>query len=189
MLSINSYILSLQHNSVVLLLEPVDGLVLGEAVVLANGGLGALTAGNTVTGTAADNVEVHTVDSDIGVVLDTHVDVLLDTETEVTGLREVALEELVLLDLEATLDDLLSLGATDGDVAGDLFVTTDGEGTDSVAGLGKDGGLTAQLLKHLGSTGETVTTLTDTDVKYKLLDLDLAERVHGLLVVAHVLFS
>jgi hypothetical protein len=50
------------------------------------------------------------------VVLDAQVDVLADTETEVARLGEVALAELVLLDLQATLEDLLSLGAPDGDV-------------------------------------------------------------------------
>lgn len=80
-------------------------------------------------------VEVHTVDTNTGVVLDTQVNVLADTETEVTGLGEVLLSQLVLLDLEATLEDLLSLGTTDGNVDGDLFVTTDTEGTDGVTGL------------------------------------------------------
>ena len=42
-----------------------------------------------------------------------------DTEAEVTRLAEVALAELVFLDLEATLKNLLSLGAADGDVNGD----------------------------------------------------------------------
>lgn len=58
-----------------------------------------------------------------------------DTEAEVTGLGEVALSQLIFLDLEATLENLLSLGATDGDMHGNLFVTTDTEGTDGVAGL------------------------------------------------------
>ena len=80
-------------------------------------------------------VEVHTVDTNTGVVLDTQVNVFADTETEVTGLGEVLLSQLVLLDLEATLENLLSLGATDGNVDGDLFVTTDTEGTDGVTGL------------------------------------------------------
>lgn len=60
---------------------------------------------------------------------------LADTETEVTGLGEVAFPQLVLLDLEATLQNLLGLGTTDGDVDGDLLVTADTEGTDGVAGL------------------------------------------------------
>lgn len=80
-------------------------------------------------------VEVHAVDTNGRVVLDTEIDVLANTETEVAGLGEVALPQLVLLDLEATLENLLSLGATDGDVDGDLFVTADTEGTDGVAGL------------------------------------------------------
>lgn len=81
------------------------------------------------------DVEVHAVDTDRWVVLDAQVNVLRDTETEVAGLGEVALPQLVLLDLEATLQNLLSLGTTDGNVDGDLFVTTDTEGTDGVTGL------------------------------------------------------
>lgn len=80
-------------------------------------------------------VEVHSVDTNTRVVLDTQVNVFADTEAEVAGLGEVALSQLVFLDLEATLENLLSLGATDGDVDGNLFVTTDTEGTDGVASL------------------------------------------------------
>lgn len=60
---------------------------------------------------------------------------LADTEAEVSGLAEVALAELVLLHLQATLENFLGLGATDGDVHGDLFVTADTEGTNGVTGL------------------------------------------------------
>lgn len=60
---------------------------------------------------------------------------LRDTETEVASLGEVALAELVFLDLEATLENLLGLGATDSNVNSDLLVTTDTEGSDSVASL------------------------------------------------------
>jgi hypothetical protein len=56
---------------------------------------------------------------DAGIVLDSQVNVFADTEAEVSRLAEVALAELVLLDLEATLENLLSLGAADGDVDGD----------------------------------------------------------------------
>ena len=80
-------------------------------------------------------VEVHSVDTNTRVVLDAQVNVFADTEAEVAGLREVALSQLVFLDLEAALENLLSLGATDGDVHSNLFVTTDTEGTDGVAGL------------------------------------------------------
>ena len=101
-----------------------------------NLGLGTATLGDALSTATHADVEIHSVDSNSWVVLDTEIDVLGDSETEVTGLREVALAELVLLDLEATLEDLLGLWATDGDVNGDLLVTADTEGTDGVAGLG-----------------------------------------------------
>ena len=80
-------------------------------------------------------VKVHAVDTDRRVVLDTQVDVLADTKAEVTGLREVSLPQLVFLDLQATLEDFLCFGTTNGDVNGDLLVTADTESTDGVAGL------------------------------------------------------
>ena len=73
--------------------------------------------------------EIHTVDTGGGIVLDTKIDMLLDTESEATGVGEILVQELVLLDLEALLEDLLSLLTADGDVARDLLVTTDGERT------------------------------------------------------------
>lgn len=113
------------------------------------------------------------------VVLDAQVDVLADTETEVARGGEVALAELVLLDLEAALEDLLGLGATDGDVDGDLFVPPDTESSDGVAGLGVDGRLTAQLLEHLGGTSKSVTRLAHGDVEDELLDAELPHGVGG----------
>jgi len=61
--------------------------------------------------------------------------VLADSETKVASFREVSLAELVLLDLETALENFLSLRATDGNVDSNLLVTTDTEGTDSVASL------------------------------------------------------
>ncbi|GAO47189.1 hypothetical protein G7K_1399-t1 [Saitoella complicata NRRL Y-17804] len=181
--------LLVEDNTVVTGLEPTDGLSGVDLVVNTNATLAVLLLGNTGSGTVHDDVEVHTVDTDSRVVLDTQVNVLLDTETEVTGLGEVALPQLVLLDLETTLEDLLGLGATDGDVNGDLLVTADTEGTDGVAGLGVDGGLTGKLLEDLGGTGETITRLTDTDVEDELGDAELAHGVGGLGLGGLVIWS
>lgn len=74
------------------------------------------------------------------------------------------LPQLVLLDLQCPLQHLLGLGPTDRDVHGDLLVTPDGEGSDGVARLGCDGGLTGKLLEHLGGTGQPITRLSDRDV-------------------------
>lgn len=125
----------LSDNTVEARLEPLDGLVTVDAVGGTDSALAATAAADTLTRAGHAAVEVHTVDTDGRVVLDTEIDVLGDTESEVTGLREVALAELVLLDLEATLENFLGLGATDGDVDSDLFVTTDTESTDGVTGL------------------------------------------------------
>jgi len=125
----------LADDGIEALLEPLDGVIAGDAVAGTDSALAAATAGDALTGAGHAAVEVHAVNTDTGVVLDAEIDVLGDTETEVAGLGEVALAELVLLDLEATLENLLGLGATDGDVDSNLFVTADTEGTDGVTGL------------------------------------------------------
>ena len=125
----------LSDNAIEALLEPLDGLVAADAVAGTDSALAAAAAGDALTRAGHAAVEVHAVDTDRRIVLDAQIDVLGDTETEVASLAEVALAKLVLLDLEATLEDLLGLGATDGDVDGDLLVTADTEGTDGVAGL------------------------------------------------------
>lgn len=113
----------------------LDSLITLDLVGSSDSGLAAAALGNTLSRTGHAGVEVHSVNSDSRVVLDTEIDVLADSETEVASLREVALAELVLLDLQSTLQDFLCLWATDGNVDGDLLVTTDTEGTDGVAGL------------------------------------------------------
>lgn len=126
---------SLPDDTVESLLEPPDALVALDTVAGTDTALAAAAAGDTLTGPGHAAVEVHAVDTDSRVVLDAQVDVFADTEAEVAGLAEVALPQLVLLDLEATLENLLGLGATDGDVHGDLLVSPDTEGTDGVSGL------------------------------------------------------
>ena len=119
---------------------------------------------DTRTRASHHNVEVHAEDTDTRIITRTQIDVLLDTEPEVSGLGEVTAAELVLLDLQATLEDLLGFGPTDGDVHGDLFVTTDTESADGVAGFGGDGCLTGQLFEHLGGSCQTITRLANGDV-------------------------
>lgn len=138
---------------------------------------GSLSSGDSGTVSAHDNVEVHTVNTDTRVVLDTQVNVLVDTETEVTGGREVSSLQLELLDSQTSLQDLLGLRTSDGDVDSDLFISSDTEGSDGVSGLRLDWGLTGQLLQDLGSSGQSVTGLTDTDVQDQFLDTQLTHRV------------
>ena len=124
-----------QDDTIETLLEPAHRVLLLDTVLEAHPRLLLLPPRYTRTRTAHDDVEVHTEDTDTGVVPGTKIDVLLDTETEVAGLGEVLAAQLVLLDLQPTLQNFFGLGATDGNVHSDLLVTTDTEGTDSVAGL------------------------------------------------------
>lgn len=71
--------------------------------------LHASSAGDTLAGTRHAAVKVHAVDANRRVVLDAEIDVLADAEAKVASLGEVALAQLVLLDLEATLKNFLGL--------------------------------------------------------------------------------
>jgi hypothetical protein len=144
----------LPHDTLEPVLEPLDGLGLVDLVAVADLALRTSALGDTLTRAGPANnvslysqplaaidrhshaaVEVHAVDTNRRVVLDAEIDVLRDTEAEVASLREVALPQLILLDLEAALENLLCLGSTDGDVHGDLLITADTECADGVACL------------------------------------------------------
>jgi len=192
----------LPHNTLEPVLEPLDGLTLVNAVGGADAGLGAPALGNALAWAGPVNmpsvltyrlphrvwmyshaaVEVHAIDTDRRVVLDAQVDVLRDTEAEVAGLGEVALPQLVLLDLEATLEDLLCLGAADGDVDGDLLVTADTEGTDGVAGLACETSMSALcpfiLLSPLSSLASTYRGFERRTVDWRLT-AQLLEHLGG----------
>lgn len=106
-----------------------------DLVVSADLRLGPSPSGHSGTGPRHTAVEVHAIDTDRRVVLDAQVNVFRDTEAKVARVAEVFAAEFVFLDFQATLEDLFSLGASDGDVNGNLFVTTDTKGSDGVAGL------------------------------------------------------
>ena len=74
---------------------------------------------------------------------------LSDSETKVTGSGEVLLVELKLLDLESSLQDLLSLGSSNSNVNGDFLISSNSERSNGVSGLGGDGGLTSKLFEYL----------------------------------------
>ena len=90
----------------------------------------SLSLADTTTRTSKLDVEIHTENTSVGIVLDTEINVFLNTETKITRVREVVLDEFVFLDLQATFKTLESLLTTNGGMDGDLFITTNGEGTD-----------------------------------------------------------
>ena len=132
------FLLALADNPRVSVLEPLDGISLGETVVDADAARGALALVDAHAGTLKDDVEVHAIDADLGIVLDAKVDVLLDAKAKVARGAEVVLGELILLDLKALLEDLSSLCTTDCGVNGDLLVSADAESSHGVSGCKKN---------------------------------------------------
>ena len=125
-----------ENDTIVLLLEPLHGLLASHLVRVAKSASLGLSLRHATTGASQLHVEIHTEDTGVGVVLDAEINVLLNTETEVARVGEVLLHQLVLLHLQAALQDLQSLLATNGRMDGDLLVTTDGEGTDGETSYG-----------------------------------------------------
>ena len=125
-----------QNDTVVLLLEPLHSLLASHLVRVTDSATLSLSLRHTTTGTRQLDIEIHTEDTGVGVVLDTQINVLLNTETEVARVGEVLLHQLVLLHLQTALQNLQSLLATNGRMDGDLLVTTDGEGTDGETSYG-----------------------------------------------------
>ena len=89
----------LKNNSIELLLEPLHRLLPGDTLTRSEPGGAPLPASNTVARPLQHNKEIHTEDTNMGVILQTEIDVFLNTETEVSSLGEVPGKELVLLDL------------------------------------------------------------------------------------------
>ena len=153
-----------QDDTVEPLLEPSNGILLPYSVLEANTGMLSPPLSHTPSWPSHHHVEVHTKDTDTRVIPSTEIDVFLDTDSKVPGLGKVPLSEFVLLDLEATLEDFLGFGATNGDVHGDLFVTTDTECSNGVPSFRCNGCLTSELFQHFGGPGQPITRFTDGDV-------------------------
>merc|ERR1719384_1665007 len=170
-------LLAVQDDAVILGLEPLHGVLLGQPVGEADPPSLAAPVTDVHAGPSHHHVEVHAVDTNAGIILDAQVDVLLDTEAEVSVLGEVLSPQLVLLHLQATLENLLSLGAPDSAVDGDLLVPSDTKTTDSVSGFAEHRGLPCQRLKHLARPGQPVSGLSHADVEAELTDLEISHWV------------
>ena len=108
-----------------------------------------------------------------------------------TVLGEVALSELILLDLEATLEQLHGAITTDGGVDSNVFIPLDAEGPDGVLGLGLDGLLVGEILNDLGGLGELIAGLTSAQMKDEFVNVDgphLVVLLLGVFLQIHVSF-
>jgi len=175
-----------EDNTFILNLEPLHGIILCHSMLNPNASLAPTATSHTVSRAFKNHVEVHPIDTSRRIVLDSKINVLLDTESEAASVTEVPPQELVLLHFQATLKKLHCLVSSHGDIARNLFITPDSERSHSVPRLGEDRGLPTELFKHLGGTSETITTLTDGDVKDELLDLNIPHGVRELLLRRHL---
>jgi len=117
--------------------------------------------------------------------LEAEVNVLVDAEPKVAGVGEVARLQLVLLHLQAALQNLLRLVPADRHVRRDLLVTTNAERANRQPRLGEDRCLPGQLFEHTGGAGEAIARLTDAAVEDQLVHLQLPHRVGEVLLTAH----
>ena len=69
-----------------LLGEPLLGLVSGDSLVLSELARGVLSSGDSLAGSSENDVEVHTENTSVGIILDSEIDMLVNTKTEVAYL-------------------------------------------------------------------------------------------------------
>lgn len=91
-----NYVDSSDDSSSALLGKPLLGLISTDSLEFAEGSSGMLSLGDSLSGSSENDVEVHTEDTSVGIVLDTEIDVLLNTKTEVTYNRSVEILEICL---------------------------------------------------------------------------------------------
>ena len=177
-----------QNDSIVRLLEPLHGLLASHLVRIANAAALSLTLAHTATRTSQLHVEIHTEDTGVGIVLDTQIDVLLNTKTEVSGVGEVSLHQLVLLHLQSALQNLQSLLTTDRSMHRDLLITTNGEGTNGKASykinnsentptLSINRLLSRNLLQNTSSLRNSISRFSNANVNNELLHSDISHNI------------
>ena len=158
---------------------PVLSFLLSNTLLWTDGRLAVLAAGNTVAWALENNIDIHTVDTDVSVVLKTKIDVLLDTEAEVAGGGEAAGADFVIVNLKSLVEDFKSLLTADSDVGSDLIVTADSELWNGTMRSGKLGLLAGELLDNAGSTGNLITDSAWVDVDANLGNANFAKFVLG----------
>merc|ERR1711976_170891 len=127
--------LARQYHTIILLLEPLHGLFLVHPMLGANAGCPLPPVGDVEAWSTQHYIEVHAIDTNVGIVLDAQVNVLLDSKTKVASVREVVAPKLVLTHLKTPVQDLLGLGSSHSAVHRDLLISADSKGTHGVAGF------------------------------------------------------
>merc|ERR1719198_502938 len=158
-------------EALVSLFKPFDGVILCDLVALSDAGLPRLALAHPSTGAGKHDVEVHAINASGGIVLNAEVNVFVDAEPEAACVAEVGLLQLILFDLQPSLDDLQRFGPAHGDVGGDLLVTTDGETSHRVSCLRCHGFLLRDLVQHTHGLGQLIAAAAGRDVEHEFVHL------------------
>ena len=76
--------ISSDDSSSHLLGEPLLGLISGDSLMLSELARCVLSSGDSLSGSTEDDVEVHTENTGVGIVLNSEIDMFINTKSEVT---------------------------------------------------------------------------------------------------------
>jgi len=148
----NPTFISIEDKSIILLFEELSGFFFGDALSDADSVGASSSLRNSLSGFSEDDIEIHSKNTSVGIVLDTEVNMFLNTEAEIAGVGEVTFSKFEFFDFKSFFQDFFGLVSSDGHMQGDLFISLNSERTDGVAGLGGDGSLSSQIFQHLDNT-------------------------------------
>lgn len=94
-------------------------------MIEANSARGVFSSSNSVSRANKHNKKIHTKNTSGWIIFQSKIDVLIDTKAEATSVGEVFSLKLILLDLQATVEDLLSLLATNLTFYKDISIRQD----------------------------------------------------------------
>ena len=128
-----------EHDTLKGVFKPFNSLFLSYAVVKSDGTWSSSSLGNTTSRAGKNDVEIHTVNSYAWIVFDTQIDVFVNTETKVSRRGEIGIFKFEFFDFQTTFQNFRSFLTTNSAVDCNLFISTNVEGTNSVAGLKERG--------------------------------------------------
>ena len=141
--------ISIEDKSIILLFEELSGFFFGDALSNTDTIGASSSLRNSLSGFVENDIEIHSKNTSIRIILDTEVNMFLNTEAEVTGVGEVTFSKFEFFDFKSFFQDFFGLVSSDSHMQGDLFISLNSERTDGVAGLGGDGSLSSQVFQHL----------------------------------------
>ena len=98
---------SLEQDAVVFLLEPFLWIGFRDFVTESNLRLLSATVSNIESRSSKNNIEIHTVNTNAGIVFDSEIDMFGNSKPEVSSGWEVSLSKLVFFHFQSLLKDLL----------------------------------------------------------------------------------